>query len=54
MADIASRDYPTKAPRSEVPPRSKRRIFQTTSAENKKGGVDLSAFHATQGRRIVD
>jgi hypothetical protein len=21
---------------------------------NKKGGVDLSAFHATQGRRIVD
>jgi hypothetical protein len=21
---------------------------------HKKGGVDLSAFHATQGRRIVD
>jgi len=23
------------------------------SQRNKKGGVDLSAFHATQGRRIV-
>jgi hypothetical protein len=32
------------------------RLINPTAGDvaQKKGGVDLSAFHATQGRRIVD
>jgi hypothetical protein len=32
---------------------SRRAVVQPEIGQRKKGGVDLSAFHATQGRRIV-